>query len=76
MTLYPNPTNGLLEIVLPNIDNIRKIQLYNSIGILISETTPRSQQQILNLENQPNGIYVVKILSSDKNQIIKKVIKE
>ncbi|MBC8643150.1 T9SS type A sorting domain-containing protein [Flavobacterium lindanitolerans] len=59
--LYPNPTEGLINIL--TREAIRNISLYNHLGQLIA-TQKQSQ---FNLENLANGIYMVRsILKTDK----------
>lgn len=51
MKIYPNPTNGVLEISNPTII-VKEVSVDNMLGILVSNS--------LNILNQANGIYLVK----------------
>lgn len=55
ITVYPNPTNGLVHIEIPN-QTIQSIKLYDLQGQLIKETI----QNQFNLTNYSNGTYFIK----------------
>jgi len=55
ITVYPNPTNGLVHIKIPN-QNIQNIKVYDLRGQLIKETN----QSQFNLSNYSNGPYFIK----------------
>jgi hypothetical protein len=55
ITVYPNPTNGLVHIEIPN-QTIQSIKLYDLQGQLIKETTENQ----FDLSNVSNGTYFIK----------------
>ena len=55
ITVYPNPTNGLVHIEIPH-QNIQNIKVYDLQGQLIKET----KQSPFNLSNYSNGPYFIK----------------
>ncbi len=55
ITLYPNPTNGLLRIEIPN-QTIQNIKVYDLQGQLIKETIENQ----FDLSNVSNGTYFIK----------------
>ena len=55
ITVYPNPTNGLVHIEIPN-QNMQNIKVYDLQGQLIKETN----QSQFNLSNYSNGPYFIK----------------
>ena len=55
ITVYPNPTNGLVHIKIPN-QFIQSIKVYDIQGQLIKETTENQ----FNLSNHSNGTYFIK----------------
>ena len=57
--LYPNPTNGILNI---GNENLTKIQIFDLTGSIIKEFNPSSQ---INLSNLDKGIYLIKLISED-----------
>jgi len=55
ITVYPNPTNGLVRIEIPN-QTIQNIKVYDLQGKLTIETIENQ----LNLSNYSNGTYFIK----------------
>lgn len=55
MTVYPNPTNGLVQIKIPNQD-IQIVKVYDIQGKLIKESTEKQ----FYLSDYPNGTYFIK----------------
>ena len=55
ITVYPNPTNGLVHIEIPN-QNMQNIKVYDLQGQLIKETTECQ----FDLSNFSNGTYFLK----------------
>ncbi|MBI4648016.1 MAG: T9SS type A sorting domain-containing protein, partial [Bacteroidia bacterium] len=63
VAIYPNPTNGKLNIV--NADNT-VISLYNAIGELIIKVNNVSSYQTIDMTKLPDGNYVIRVLSNDR----------
>jgi len=64
--LYPNPTNGKI-----NVSGVKagdRIQVYNPVGAIIREIKVQSSIEIISLDNQPAGMYMIVI--SDQNKIL------
>jgi hypothetical protein len=66
--VYPNPTSGTItvEADLANNTNV-SIQVFNTIGALVSETTLSGSAQVrevVDLTAQANGVYIVKVTAN------------
>ncbi len=72
LTVFPNPTNDVLNIELNNNISIHKIDIFDINGKKINSYT---NSQNISLKNYANGIYVVKI-NTDKGIVIKKIMKK
>lgn len=72
LMVYPNPTNNIFEINLPNLSEPYIIYLYSFLG---QELFKISDQTIIDISNLPNGIYFLTIKNYDKTWTTK-VIKE
>lgn len=72
LKIYPNPTDGLFSIDLPNIS---EVSMTNVLGENILNEKFVLGKQVINIQNQPAGIYYVKVISN-KNQQTVKLIKE
>ncbi len=76
--IYPNPTNGKLNISFYNNQNNIKFELYDIRGKLVkrhySTSISTNNIEIIDLDNVSNGVYILHI-SSDKLQTTHKVVK-
>jgi hypothetical protein len=66
INLYPNPTNAKI-----NINGIKAgncIQVYNSLGSVIRNIKVPGNMEIISLEGQPSGMYMIVI--SDENKML------
>ena len=70
ITIYPNPTSDVLNVISENI--IRQIDIYNIEGQLIMT---QNGGGILSIKDLSNGIYMVKIFT-DKGTVVKKIVKQ
>jgi hypothetical protein len=70
--LYPNPNNGLFIIELTSLS---KITVTNALGQIVIAGIFEAGNHNLDIMNQSNGVYFVKIIENNKQQIIK-VIKQ
>jgi len=66
--VYPNPSTGIIKI---SGDQITGIQVLNHAGALIGQ----APSQTIDLTDQPDGIYYLKI-TTDKGVVTKKVVKK
>ncbi|WP_296144602.1 chondroitinase-B domain-containing protein [uncultured Flavobacterium sp.] len=75
IVLYPNPTKGNFELALPNSESELNVEVYNIHGQLILNGTHQvvSGKIALSLENQPAGMYIVRINSGGKTENYKVV---
>lgn len=67
--LYPNPTNGILNV---ENQNLNKILIFDFSGKKVKELEPKSQ---IDLSDIPKGIYIVKLIS-DNEVMINKILIE
>ena len=65
ISAFPNPTNGQFDVFLPTNETTVAIAIYTSDSKLISRSNYviENGKVHLNIENQPRGIYLVKIQS-------------
>jgi hypothetical protein len=69
--IYPNPTTNSVHITGESID---KITLLNLKGEILKTYTISGNELEIDLSSQPSGMYFIKILSGDKQEI-KQVVK-
>ena len=65
LSIYPNPTNGLLTIngIDPNITN--SIILYNSLGKVLRTIEINNDSFKLDISDLPNGMYLIRVRNND-----------
>ena len=63
MRIYPNPTNGLL-----NIENVEgsTVLVYNVIGEVVASINSADQFNTIDMTSFENGTYMVKVVNADK----------
>ncbi len=74
ISIYPNPTNGLLHINAKNVQ-IVTLKVYSKLGQLILSKAKNDIKQ-LNLKKLSKGLYFIKLEDKNGNVAIKKIIKE
>lgn len=72
IVIYPNPSKGIVHVVNTNVEKIKQIALYNSLGSLIEVRTSNLAEWDLSGLNK--GFYFMKIESSNHNSVQKIVI--
>jgi len=74
ITVYPNPSNGNVKIVLPNISSKIEIDLKNALGQTILQEVFYGKKEIdLNLQ-APKGIYMLVVRNGSQQHVIKKIV--
>lgn len=66
--VYPNPTSDYINIV---ANNLQKVEIYNSVGQIVSTSFDANQ---INVENIDNGVYTLKIYADNKVETQKLLI--
>jgi hypothetical protein len=66
--LYPNPTTGKLNVV--GVESGQRIQVFNSVGAVVLDVNVGGNHEILNIDEQPAGLYLIVV--SDKNNLLGK----
>ena len=69
VTLYPNPVNNVLSFLVDS--PINKVVILDCKGVLMFETN----QQSINIDNLPSGIYIAKVWLSNGAMAVKKFVK-
>jgi len=74
ISIYPNPTNGILHINNTEGLNISKLELVDIAGKVIYNSQLINEKSEIDMSNQSNGIYFVRI-QTDNQVYIQKIIK-
>lgn len=75
--IYPNPTNGRTTLDFSENVSYESITISNTIGkiILKTELSVNRSNFSIDLSNQPNGVYFIKLEEKFGNQAVKRLIK-
>jgi uncharacterized delta-60 repeat protein len=71
LVVYPNPVKDILHLQLNNFNTIQSVKIYDLQGKIVLQDTKDN----LNLSNLSNGLYLIKVITSD-GEFTKKFIKE
>jgi hypothetical protein len=66
MEFYPNPTSGILNV--SGIEKGQRIQVYNAVGTAVLDIKVNSNREVIPLQNEPAGMYLIVV--SKENQLI------
>lgn len=61
ITLFPNPSNAYVELVLPDSVLLEKVELYTTLGQLVMQKSTSD----FSIEALSNGLYIVKIYTNE-----------
>jgi hypothetical protein len=73
ITVYPNPNNGQFTIESSVVSDQLSVEIYNMLGQKVySQSTILQPQFTINISDQPNGIYLIRMLDKDGNLVSQK----
>ena len=73
VSIYPNPTNGIINVELSN-NNTHQLTISDIMGKILVKRTTDEQNKTINLSNFESGIYIISI-QTDKEIFKTKIIK-
>ena len=73
--VYPNPTNGIINVKTSEYKNVTNVQIFNLVGAVVKTTKLQHETSLINLSDLANGLYIVKITSGN-NSITQKITKK
>lgn len=68
--IYPNPTQGIVQIQSTSTNQIKEVFVYNTTGKRIYYNT---KIESINLSEFPNGIYFINVITNNNETIVKKI---
>jgi hypothetical protein len=74
--IYPNPSNGLIYVEIPENSSIENLALYSMSGALMQNYSSTKNGELITIRiNQPStGLYLLQIILKDGRRISKKII--
>ncbi|MEL6252705.1 MAG: T9SS type A sorting domain-containing protein [Bacteroidota bacterium] len=76
ISIYPNPSKGIVQIKHKNGEALEKLEIYTVEGKLVEEVSLKRNTSELLLMDLSNGIYVLKVYSVKGQQSHQKIIFE
>lgn len=70
VSIYPNPSNGIVNISINSIENSRII-ISNSIGLVVQIINPETDNFTIDLTEYPSGIYFIQLETSSIQESVK-----
>ena len=61
ISIYPNPTNGLLNINGLNPITANSISIFNSVGMMVKSIEVTTESIKMDIGDLPNGIYILRV---------------
>ena len=75
-SVYPNPTTGKLYLKTENWPHNSKIEVFNSLGMLVYHSLIPNSSFLIDLSDKPDGVYLVNISSNKKKETVKIVLRK
>ena len=72
MSIYPNPTNGMLNIT--SNEEIDSVEIFNSVGTAVISSTVAGNSSSIDMSNLPNGMYFVRVYTANGIETVKVVL--
>ena len=76
LTIYPNPSDGLFKVFIPQLTNTTTIEIYNNLGALVFDQVIIQGQNTIEFTNHANGLYFIKVVSGDQIIATQRIIKQ
>jgi hypothetical protein len=74
LNVYPNPSTGIINISAENLKETAMYYVYNAMGQMVASGEIASEIATLELSNQANGMYLLKVVSCGAVQTKQMVI--
>ncbi|NOZ35860.1 MAG: T9SS type A sorting domain-containing protein [Chlorobi bacterium] len=71
LKIYPNPSSGIYFIEGVDIQNVTHIRILDINGRIIQEIKPDAELVKINIQNEPAGIYFIRIINKKEDKFIK-----
>ncbi|WP_431159162.1 T9SS type A sorting domain-containing protein [Winogradskyella poriferorum] len=76
LKVYPNPTEGLLNIQSDYTNTDLSIEIFNLLGAKVLETKMNGANESIDLSHLNNGLYLMKVYSGSEVVITRKIVKQ
>ena len=70
--VFPNPTNGKVQLIV-NKENVSFYEITNILGKCVAQALLINEKTEINIAEQKNGIYFLKVYDKNGNSMVKKL---
>ncbi|MDI9310172.1 MAG: T9SS type A sorting domain-containing protein [Limnohabitans sp.] len=74
LNLFPNPVSDILQIDALNNNVLNTLEIYNLYGANVKRYTPLVSSFKIDVNDLPNGVYMLKINTTEKDTSIRKIV--
>ncbi len=72
MKIYPNPSDGIFTIYFNSFENENtRVEIFSLRGEKIYNISNPEMEEVINITDYTNGIYLVKITTNDETETFK-----
>ena len=68
--VYPNPVKDILTV---KAENMRQVEIYNSLGQLVKSISCNDDEVKINVNDMQNGMYFVNVINNNGEMTTSKV---
>jgi hypothetical protein len=72
-SVYPNPSDGIITLVLTEGENYL-VEVFNAAGVLVYSGNVTSSKHQIDLTNQKDGLYIIRVLTEGNNEVDKRKV--
>jgi hypothetical protein len=77
VSLYPNPTNGIVSIAIPlQLSGVTSVEIYDAIGKLVISEKLSKEVSTINTSKLEDGIYLFRIINNNQAVKVGRMIKQ
>ena len=75
ISIYPNPTNNVINIDFEILEPSTQLKLINSLGKIVYQSIPKSKTTVIDIQSLAKGVYTL-IISTNEVNTTRKIIKQ
>lgn len=76
VSIYPNPSNGVFALKHETFQGNSRAEVYNVLGTLVKQYSISAENTTINLSEQSNGVYFVKLYDNGKVINVSRIVKQ
>jgi len=71
---WPNPTDGQYHIIAKNNETVQEVSVFQLNGNLVANYILSNADRVdVDLQDEPNGVYLIKVRTSNSTQVLKTI---